>query len=285
MSSQLPPRPQGRISGFPYSILWEEFAQIWEALDQRRDPEAPYEALLAKAAPLKLCLATEPSRAAIQETIQPLELLEADSERLAGKLYRIAAAYRTPQLKKALGLGATATKSHLAAVAAAAAKLATLLESTPLELEVVLGLVRKHVDSDSDQPLFHFKDLINEATNLGAAASMVADEMPQMPRGTSANILQARLMEAATRAIGESAADCLEVLQADTAGRNPRPKSKSAHVLFAFLKLVEPSMTKTTMVRLFAGHNCGPTRVTMKQLTDLPPKSWPNHVARNKLTR
>jgi hypothetical protein len=170
-------------------------------------------------------------------------------------------------------------------VAAAAAKLAGLLESTPLEQEVVLGLLRKHVDPKSQQPLFNFKSLINEISKLAAAAKMVADEMPQMPRGTSANILHARLMEAATRAIGESASDYLEVLQADSIGRNPRPKSTSAHVLFAYLKLVEPSMTGTKMVRLCAGHNCGPKPVTIEELENLPPKSWPHHVARRKLTR
>jgi hypothetical protein len=285
MSSQLPPPPEGRISGFPYSILWEEFAQIWEELDRRRDPEEQYEALIAKAAPLELCLTREPSRLAIQEIIQPLELPDAAAEHLAAELYRIAAAYRIPQLKKALGLGATATKSHLAKVAAAAAKLAGLLESTPLEQEVVIGLLRKHVDPKSQKPLFNFKELINETSKLASAATMIVDEIPQMPRGTSANILKARLMEAVTRAIGESAAEYLEVLQADAAGRNPRPKSRSAHVLFAYLKLVEPALTNTAIVRLFAGHNCGPKLVTIEEIEDLPPKSWPHHVARRKLTR
>jgi hypothetical protein len=92
-------------------------------------------------------------------------------------------------------------------------------------------------------------------------------------------------MEAATKAIGGSAADYLEVLQADTEGRNPRPKSTSARVLFDYLRLVEPALTNATIVRLFAGHNYGPKQVTMKQLESLPPKSWPSHVARKKLTR
>ena len=285
MSSQLPPRPEGRTSGFPYSILWEEFAQIWEELDRRRDPEGIYEALLAKAVPLELGRSREPSRKAIKDTIKPLKLAPAAAEDLEAKLYRIAAAYRIPQLKKALGLGAGASKTHLAKLAAAARKLASLLEGTPLEQEVILGLLRSHVDPDAKKPLFNFKELMRETSKLAAAATMIADEIPQMPRGTTANILQARLMEAASRAIGESAEGYLEVLQADTAGRNPRPKSTSARVLFAYLNLVDPSMTKATMVRLFAGHNYGPELVTMEQIMGLPPKRWPRHDARRKLTR
>jgi hypothetical protein len=285
MSSQLPPRPEGRNSGFPYSILWEEFAQICEELGQQGNPEKLYEALLPKAAPLAVAFDREPSRMAIRETIQPLELSEAAAEQLTRELYRIAAAYRIPQLKKALGLGASATKSHLTKMAAAAAKLSNLLENTPLEQEVVLGLLRGHIDPDIKVPLFDFKDLVNEISKLAAAATLMADEIPQMPRGTSANILQARLIEAATQVIGESAADYLEVLQANTEGRNPRPKSTSARVLFAYLKLVEPAFTNATIVRLFSGHNYGPKEITMKQLESLPPESWPHHVARKKLTR
>lgn len=285
MSLQLPPRPEGRESGFPYSILWEEFAQIWEALDKQRDPEREYEALLARALPLEVCLATEPSPSAIAEALNPLELAPAAVEELTAKLYRIAAAYRIPLLKKALGLGAAETKAHLQQVAKAAAKFAKLLERTSLEQEVVLGLLRRHVDREAEMLLFSFKNIIKEARDLAAAAAMMADEAPQMPRGTSANILQARLMEAATRAIGESSADFLEVRQADTAGRNPRAKSRSAKVLFAYLDLVEPSMSDTTKVRLFAGHNCGSQSVSMEELKGLPPTRWPLHDARKRLTR
>lgn len=285
MPSQLPPPPEGLTSGFPYSILWEEFAHIWDELDQRRDPEEAYEALLAKAVPLKLSLSREPSRAAIQDIIQPLELAPAAAEELGAKLYRIAAAYRIPRLKNALGLGAAATKIQLAKLAAAADGLANRLEGTPLEQEVILGLLRSHVDPDSEKPLFNFSELIRETRKLAAAATMMADEIPQMPRGTTANILQARLMEAATRAIGYSAEGYLEVLQADTAGRNPRPKNTSARVLFAYLNLVDPSMTKTTIVRLFAGLSYGPEFVTWEQIMALPPKRWPRHDARRKLTR
>jgi hypothetical protein len=265
--------------------LWEEFAQIWEELDRARNPEEIYEALLAKAGPLELGLAREPSREAIRDTIKPLELAPAAAEELEAKLYRIAAAYRIPVLKKALGLGAAATTSHLAKVAAAGAKLANLLESTPLEQEVILGLLRSHVDPDAEKPLFNFKELITETSKLAAAASMMANEIPRMPRGTSANILQARLMEASTNAMGEAAADFLEVLQADSAGRNPRPKSRSGRVLFAYLKLVEPRMTRATKVRLFLDHNRGPRPVTWEQLTALPPRRWPLHETRQKLTR
>lgn len=285
MTSQLPPPPEGHTSGFPYSILWEEFAQIWEDLDKARDPETAYEALLARAVPLKLCLSREPSRAAIEGIIKSLDLAPAAAEELVATLYRIAAAYRIPQLKKGLGLGPGASKVHLAKLAAAANKLAHLLEVTPLEQEVILGLLRVDVDPGAEKPIFDFRELIRESGRLAAAARMMADEIPQLPRGTSANILQARLMEASTRAIGESATDYLEVLQADTAGRNPRAKSTSAHVLFAYLNLVDPSMTKATIVRLFAGHNCGPKLVTTDQIMALPPKRWPHHDSRRKLTR
>lgn len=285
MPSQLPPRPEGHTTGFPYSILWEEFAQIWERLEERSGLEEAYEALLAKAVPLKLCLTTEPSRAAIKQTIQPLKLSSPAADELEARLYRIAAAYRIPHLKIELGIGAAASKAHLAKLSAAAARFAKLLASTPVEQEVVLGLVRGHVDPDAERPPFNFKDLLREASNLSGAATMMAEEIPQLPRGTSVDVLQARLMEAATRAIGLSAADELKVLQADGAGRNPRPKSTSARVLFAYLNLVDPGMTDTAKVRLFAGHNYGPKSVSIEELKAHPPKSWPLHDSRKKLTR
>lgn len=285
MPLQLPPRPEGRTSGFPYAILWEEFAQIWEALDERGDPERKYEALLTNAQEHDVCLAKEPSRDAIRDTLKPLDLPPAAVDELAAKLYRIAAAYRIPRLKKALGLGPVETKAHLRQLAKTAAKLANLLERTSLEQEVVLGLLRAHIDPKAASPLFNFEAIVEEARCLAAVATMMAEETPQMPRGTSANILQARLMEAATRAIGKFASDFLEVLQADTAGRNPRPKSTSAKVLFAYLNLVEPAMSDTTKVRLFTDHNCGPRFVSLEELKGPSPTRWPLHGARQRLTR
>ena len=284
MSSQLPPPPKGRTSGFPYSILWEEFAQIWEPLEKAGELEGAYEALLAEAKARNLGLPREPSREAVRDTIRPLQLSTAAADELEARLYRIAAAYRIPRLKKALGLGAAASKKHLAKIAVASAELAELLKNTPLTHEVVLGLLRVRLDP-AQKPLFNFKALVKEAGDLARTAKLMADEIPLMSRGTSANILQARLMEAATRAIGEAAADFLEVLQADTAGRNPRPKSTSAGVLFAYLDLVDPGMTDATKVRLFAGHNCGPKFVSWEELEALPRKRWPQHEARRKLSR
>ena len=284
MSAQLPPPPEGPTSGFPYSILWEEFAQIWERLDEARDVEGAYETLIAEAEPRKLGLRKEPSRDAIRDMITPLQLPAVAADELEAKLYRIAAAYRIPQLTKALGLGAAASKKHLARIAAASAALADLLENTPLTHEVVLGLLRKHVDP-TQKLLFNFKAIVKETGDLARTAKVMADEIPLMPRGTSANILRARLMEATTRTIGEAATDFLEVLQADTAGRKPRPKSTSAHVLFAYLDLVDPGMTDAAKVRLFAGHNCGPQFVSWKELEALPPRRWPQHEARKKLMR
>lgn len=284
MPAQLPPLPEGRTSGFPYSLLWEEFAQIWEDLGDRPGQEEAYESLLTKAAECDISLDEEPSASAIRAAVQPLELSTQAEEELVGKLYRLAAAYRIPRLKKALGQDAAATKSHLNELASAAAKFADLLDDTPLDQEVLLGLLRSHVDPAAEMPLFHLKAMAREAQTLAATAEMMAKEIPQMPRGATTDILKARLMEAATRLIGSSASDYLEYRQADSAGRNPRPTSNSARVLFAYLKLVDPSLTNTTIVRLLKGHDYGLKRVTRRELEG-PPKAWPHHVARKKLTR
>lgn len=285
MPSQLPPAPRGRTSGFPYAILWEEFAEIWERLDDRRDLEGTYETLLASAAARGLGVDREPGREAIKEIIRPLNLPPDSAAELEAKLYRIAAAYRIPQLKIEIGLGASATKSHLTKLATAAARFTKLLENTPVEQQFVLALLRKQVDPTTDKLLFNFEVLVKEVTNLTDAASAMAKEVPQMPRGKSVSVIRARLMDAATRAIGNSADDCLEVLQADSERRNPRPKSTSAKVLFAFLSLVDPKMTNAEKVRLFAGHNHGPKFVSIEEMKGPGPKRWPLHDAREKLTR
>lgn len=276
MTRQKPPKSEGKLTGFPYSHLWEEFGAIWESLDERREIEGKYEALLAECEARDGTDLSAPSLVKIASIVDEFDPDAGKRDELIGSLYRIAAAYWIPQLKRKLGRGAAATQKQLNQISRQAAKLADLLHQPDYDVEVLLDYVRLKAVDPAAKRLLNFRALIEELQSLSASARVCAEEVPRMPRGTSTSILQVRLMEASTAAIGEAFhTNEIEVKQADSAGRRPRPGSKSAELLFAYLSLVEPAMTDTTKVRLFLGYSRAWISVTRKEIeADIPPRKW-----------
>lgn len=283
MARKLPPDSKGKHTGFPYAIFWEEFGEIWESLDNRPEVEGTYESLAAQLNSRGLNDRAYPNFDAVRSAVKPLGLECGAAEGLSSRLYRIAAAYLVPQLKIALGQGAAESARRVKRLARQANDLVSTLGETSMDLEVLLGIIRSQIDP-SATPLFDFKSLVRELEALSASAVACADEIPRMPRGTSVSVLEARLMEAATQAIGEVSNIELEVRQADSAGRNPRPGSSSAEVLFRYLDLVEPTMTDTTKVRLFRKFSRAWISVSRKEVeADIPPRKWRSRTGRREL--
>ena len=288
MTGQKPPDSKGRLSGFPYSILWEEFGPISIEMGTEAEVVGRAEALFAELSANQRTGLRYPTLAKVTEIVESFgpELGVADVVALSDRLYAIAAAYTLPKLQRAAGQDVSAVGKRLRHVARAADHLSELLGGIDVKLEIVLGLIRARVVDQSTTPNFQLEKLKEELVDLAASAQVCATELPRMPRGKSVNVLHARLMEAATKAIGEASRIEVEVKQADTAGRNPRPGSTTGALLFRYLDLVEPGMTDIAKERLFAKFGRSWASVTRREIEeDRFPRKWRRRTGRNDLIR
>lgn len=288
MAKQKSPESNGQITGFPYASLWEEFGAIWQALGEREGVEGSYEKLLAECRSKGRDVPTSLCRGGIADLVDGAGADPARHDELIDKLYRIAAAYLIPSLKIELGRGAAGTQERLEQISRGASKLADLLAEADYDLEVLLDYVRLGSVKDNEGRLFNFRQLIKELNELSESARLSAQEVPRMPRGSTFNILQARLMEAATAAIGDAFRHIeIEVRQSDSEGRNPRPASATGELLFRYLDLVDPKMTDRTKVRLFLEFSRSWVSVSLDDVeNDRPPKNYlRRHFGRQNLDR
>lgn len=285
MAKQKPPKPAGKISGFPYSILWEEFGEIWDNLEPKNDTVSRYEALITWRVEQGQVGRPFPSRDDISRIVSVLELKAPVSEELVERLYGIAAAYCLPRIKAKLGLGARATAKRLSKVSRLASQLVEVLVDTDTEIEIIMELVRCTVVDPGEKPQFNLLNLTQELRSLASSSRVCASEIPNLPRGKSINVMQARLMQAATRVIGEASKIELEVKQFDGVGPCPRPGSASSEVLFKFLDLVDPAMTDATKVRLFRAYSKTWYSVTLEEIArdEFPRKLRARQKARAKI--
>lgn len=276
MAKQKPPESNGLITGFPYGNLWEEFDATRQTLGEREGVVGSYEKLLAECRSKGRDVPASPCRSDIADLVDEAGADPARRDELIEKLYRIAAAYLIPSLKIELGRGAAGTQKRLEQIASRASKLAELLAEPDYDLEVLLDYVRLGSVNNNAGRLFNFRQLIKELNELSESARLSAQEVPRMPRGSTFDILQARLMEAATAAIGDAFRHIeIEVKQSDSEGRNPRPASVTGELLFRYLDLVDPKMTDRTKVRLFLEFSRAWVSVSLDDVeNDRPPKNF-----------
>lgn len=249
MARQKPPNPVGFVSDFPYQVFWEEFGELWENLELGYGGLKQFESLTSRAASARGAPPHRVTKDAIYEALDPLSLEPQRREDLSDKLYGLAAAYLTPRLRKELRHSPKQTEKRLRRLAATAKELLAILEPFDLELEAVLDVLKMRLDArESSNSYFNFKILIQELRDLSRVAETFADEMPKWQRGTTVNVLRRRWIRTATRALDDIASEPVEVLQSDTAGRNPRPKNVTAKVLFEYLELVDPTVSHRAVV-------------------------------------
>ncbi|WP_126177101.1 hypothetical protein [Tsuneonella rigui] len=284
MSRQKLPDSKGKVSGFAYSALWEEFGTILEPLGAKPDVVRRYEDLLSALEKRGVAPRTILTRAAISELVHSMgpQIRARNADVLAVQLYTIAAAYRLVELKELAGIGAAATKKRVRQIAKAAGALSDLLPELDLQFEVFLGLVRQRAVDQNSIPVFHLEQMATELRDLSVAASICASEIPSRSRGRSVDSLRARLMAAATSIIGDYCRQVeIEIKQSDTGGRNPRPGSSTGELLFRYLDLVEPQMGAIEKERLFAEHADSWISVTRKEIDDdEPPRKWRRRTGR-----
>ncbi len=242
----------GDVSRFPYSVLWQEFGELWEGLGRTDASAAKFEKLLADCAAAGQVMPVAVTAAAISDLLTPLKLAPAEHQQLVDTLYGLAAEYLIPKVRQALRQSPAQVERRLNQLARKATVFADALEGIDIDIEVVLGLLRSTVENSatSKPPIFHFRQLVTEARTLANAAALMSDELPRHAQGTSVDLLATRWVQASLRAIEFSGRLRIEILQADGAGRNPRPKGGPAEVLFDYLRLVEPGMPDATKVRL-----------------------------------
>lgn len=296
MSQQKPPESRGKVSGFPYSILWEEFGTILDALDEKPDAVGRAEALFATLSPVEQKGLRFPTAAMVDELVRSFgaELGARDPKALSLRLYAIAATHFLPKIKAAAGQDIKTSRARLQRIAKTAGQLSRLLGETNTQLSVALSFIRKAMISETAAPLFDFESLRLELDDLARSAKACVSELPRLPRGRTVNVHHARLMEAVTAAIGDASTVEIELKQSNTEGRNPRPDSVSARLLFDYLSLVEPAMTDAEKERLFAKFSRAGATVTLREMEERGPdgnkdyrmpRKWRRRTGRNDLIR
>lgn len=252
MPKKKTPYSVGSQSRFPYYFLWEEFAELWEGFGKTGLTEAKFEQLLADCAAAGHPMPERVSQTAIHDVLGPLELAPAEQQQLADTLYRFAAEYLMPRVRKALRKTPRQVEKRLSQLVRKATIFADALEETDLNVQVVLRMLRRKIENPANpEPTrSFFEQLVAETRDLAKAAAIMADEMPKRPQGTSVDLLAKRWVRAACRTIETVTHERIKVLQADGAGRNPRPKGTPAKVLFDYLQLVDPGTPDATKVRL-----------------------------------
>lgn len=252
MAKKKPVSSVGLVSGFPYAVFWEEFGEPWEGFHNPEMAAAKFERLLADGAARGSSMPEFVTRERIGSLLALLELAPADHLKLTDILYGHAAEYLIPQVRKALQQTPIRIEKGLAQLARKATVFADALEEISLDAELVLGVLRSAINNPGKPgtSLFHFNQMVAEARDLAKAAKLMADEMPRKSQGTSPNLLEKRWFVASMQAIDAVGRGRVEILQADAAGRNPRPKGISAEVLFSYTALVAPEMPNATKVRL-----------------------------------
>ena len=250
MSKQKPPNSVGKKSGFPYEIFWEEFAPDWLSMDAKTHDRAEFKALKAKESSFGGELAAKVDFCRIYWLLGPLALTTRAQRELAIELYDLAIAYLLPALRDAHGVGPRQLGPKLRSLRLKARTMRLALDNIDLNEEVMLGLLRSVLDNPNDShPVFHFRKLKGELSDLERAAELLEGEIPKWKRGTSVKVLRTRWVEAAHHRIYMRTFDVIEVRQADTFGRNPRPHGVTAEVLFDYLALVDGKMTNAAKVK------------------------------------
>lgn len=252
MAVQKPRDSAGKITGFPYQLLWEELEPDWEAF--RLDPkdyawiEARFAAARKLGAPPHLCLRLDE----IMTAVEPLGLPEVAAERLALHLHWLAGIYLSREHGKLLNNGPEQVRERLQHLSKAAKNLNGALTILTPETLALLMMVRSrapHVVKPHDH--FSLIDLLNVSRDLALTADCIIEELPGKGRGSTVDVLRGRWIWSATRAVETWAKQRVEIRQSDEQG-TPKPRliNPAAETLFRYLKLARPKLTKGELVRV-----------------------------------
>lgn len=241
----------GKITRFPYSILWEEFAPSWESLSFSKIDLEIFEIRFAAAKRMGGAPHLTIVRDQLHTVVEPLGLAPELRARLVEQLYGLAGHYLAPQHRKLFRTSPASTHKQMRVLARAAANFAKAMAQIPADAQVVLDVLRPFADNPlrSDEN-FSFESLEIDSRDLAKAATLFADEMPLNPRGTSVDVLRQRWISSTVTSIEEASGHRVEVRQMDSAGRNPRHLGTTGEVLLAYCRMVSPQILPRTIVRL-----------------------------------
>lgn len=266
VAKQKPPNSVGHWTGFPYADLWEEFGESSERLWDHgcdRDRIDRHFRMAREFGGTDLVL----TKAQIRRIIEPLELQSSTSTKLAETLFYLAGHYYSPRFHKLFGDAPADARRLLKRIAWTATKLERLMSqmTDATERQVRAARLSMHGKRRSRFELER-SDLMDEIADFASLAAIIADELPQMGRGTTEKVLQGRWLRHSAEAIELATGRTITAKVGDSAGANYRFEGTEGAVFQAYCTTVDKGLFAATLVksvRLYHRHG----------LAGLPPKS------------
>lgn len=249
MAKQKPPKSAGKLTGFPYSDLWEEFGEPWERLHidglSRELIRRAFERA-RKSGRKDLYL----TKSELQRILKPLPLSAEARARLADKLYHLAGHYYSPRFHKMDGDTPAEVKELLS-------RIARLAEALDDRMARVTDAVWRNVGGARwalgkrrrASPDLDWSVLRNQIGDLASSTKTIADEFPQFGRGTTEKVLLGRWLRQSAEAIELATGTSIKSKVSDSAGRNYRFEGIEGEVLERYCRRVDKGLTAKTIVQ------------------------------------
>jgi len=246
---QKPPDHVGKLTGFPYGDLWEEYGEPWERLwDHGYDRDLIDRSfkMARKLGATDLHL----TKAQIRRTIAPLGLRPSAHKMLAEKLFYLAGHYYSPRFHKFLGDAPSDVRRLLRQATSTATKLEALMSKVTPAVWRQVGAARLNMHSDRrGRSDVQWPNLQNEIADLARSAGTIADEFPRAGRGTSEKVLLGRWLRQSTEAIERATGRKIQTKVSDSAGPNFRFVGDDGLVFQSYCSTVDKSIATKTLVQ------------------------------------
>ena len=246
---QKPPNHVGKLTGFPYGDLWEEYGEPWERLWDHgydRDLIDRYFRMARRLGQTDLSL----TKAQIRRTIAPLRLRPSAHKKLTEKLYYLAGHYYSPRFHKLAGDAPSDVRRMLKRVASTATKLENLMSKVTHAAWRQVGAARLNMHSERrGRPDISWPDLQDQIADLASSAQTIADEFPRAGRGTTEKVLLGRWLRQSAEALEEATGRTIQTKVSDSAGPNFRFEGADGAVFQSYCSIVDESIATKTLVQ------------------------------------
>ena len=246
---QKPPSSTGKLTGFPYKDLWEEFGEPGErlyahGLERELIDRSFKRARELGATDLRLTVDE------VSDVIAPLGLSAPVQRQLAEQLYYLAGHYYSPRFHALFGDAPADVRSLTRRVASTAKKLDKLMsELTPAVQRYLGGARWKLGKQRRSSPKLQWSVLQDQIVDLSNSAMTVANEFPRFGRGNTVKVLQGRWLRQSAEAVEEATGRPIETRVSDSAGPNYRFQGVEGTSFQAYCNAVDKHLAPKTLVQ------------------------------------
>ena len=183
--------------------------------------------------------------------LPPLELPCRRTVQLGHELYYLAGHYFAPSFRNEFGESPQHARRKLLKIKASAETLNQLLTGLSFgELRYLHGTRWTLKGERKGDREFDWYDLPNQLADLAKSAWTVATEMPQLRRGTNAQLLKGRWLRQSAHAIEQATGRDIETKTSDSAGRNYRLLGTDGAVFESYcFRVAKANVTTRTIVQ------------------------------------